>query len=155
MASVRDSGKYLTVYNFEVEQLHTYFVGEQGLLVHNNSDIYAAARDAIASLSPRLFRPMQCTQCASAMADALRARGIPGHILNITANRGPGGQIVDYMVSDLVGGGGTALTQNGFHQAVRVGDMVFDNFLRQGVPYAEYVQALGARFGVTIEAIAF
>jgi hypothetical protein len=98
---------------------------------------------------------MQCTQCASAMADALKAKGIPGQILNITTNRGPAGQVADHMVSDLVGRGGTALTQNGFHQAVRVGDMVFDNFLRQGVPCAQYVEALGARFGVTIQAVPF
>jgi len=68
--------------------------------------------------------------------------------------RNPNGQAVDFIVSDVVGGG-TSLTQNGFHQAVRVGGMVFDNFLRQGVPYAEYVGALEARFGVVIESVPF
>jgi transposase IS66 family protein/papain fold toxin 2 of polymorphic toxin system len=39
---------------------------------------------------------------------------------------------IHFIARDLVGAG-TSLTQNGFHQAVRVGDMVFDNFLRKGV----------------------
>lgn len=83
------------------------------------------------------------------MADALRAVGISGEILNIRATGG-----AQFIVSDLVDAG-TSLTQNGFHQAVRVGDMVFDNFLREGVPYTEYVGALYARHGVSIQSVPF
>jgi len=113
-----------------------------------------AAQAVIRKLPGNLFKPLQCTQCASAIANALKAEGISGEVLNITAKAGPQGQAVDFIVSDLVGGG-TSLTQNGFHQAVRVGDVVFDNFSREGVPYAEYVGALGARFGVVIESAPF
>ena len=37
VTSVYETGERVTVYNFEVESFHTYFVGEQGVLVHNNS----------------------------------------------------------------------------------------------------------------------
>jgi hypothetical protein len=37
VTGVRETAERVTVYNFEVEGFHTYFVGEQALLVHNNS----------------------------------------------------------------------------------------------------------------------
>jgi hypothetical protein len=64
--------------------------------------------------------------------------------MTITANGGN-----SFIVSDLVSGT-SPITQNGVHQAVRVGDVVFDNFFQRGVPYSEYIGALQAPLGVTI-----
>lgn len=128
------------------------------MLAHN---VYTAAesaeiaKDVASKLPGNLFKPLQCTNCASAIVSALKAEGVSGEILNITANRGPQGQIANYIASDLVQKGTTSLTLNGFHQAVRVGDMVFDNFLRQGVPYSEYMGAIGAPFGVNVTVVPF
>jgi hypothetical protein len=36
VGEVTKTGRHATVYNFEVEGFHTYFVGEQGALVHNS-----------------------------------------------------------------------------------------------------------------------
>jgi hypothetical protein len=141
---LRETGVRETVYNFEVETLHTYYVGEAGALVHNSSSISAdLAREAIAKLPGSLFKPLQCTQCASAMVEALKAQGIRGHVLNIRAAG-------DFIASDLVRGGTTSITRNGFHQAVQVGDMVFDNFFPGGVAYSTYVESLHAIGGVAI-----
>lgn len=146
---LRETGVSETVYNFEVESLHTYYVGEAGALVHNSSSISAdLAKTAIAKLPAGLFKPLQCTQCASAMVTALQAQGIRGQVLNIRAAG-------DFIASDLVRGGTTSITRNGFHQAVQVGDMVFDNFLPGGVAYPTYVQSLHAIGGVTITATPF
>ncbi|MFT3766700.1 MAG: polymorphic toxin-type HINT domain-containing protein [Minicystis sp.] len=139
---VHETGERVTVYNFEVEGFHTYFVGEQGLLVHNASDVLGAAREAIATLPEKLFKPMQCDKCARAISDVLTARGIPHERLAVQANGGN-----EFMASDLVKKGGTTITTNGYHEFVRVGDTVFDNFLRGGVPYDIYVKALHAPQG--------
>ncbi|MDH5492135.1 MAG: hypothetical protein OEY14_09290 [Myxococcales bacterium] len=109
-----------------------------------------AAREVMAGLSDDLFRPLQCTNCASAMREALQARGIQGEVLNIRAGGG-----ADFIVNDMVDAGRTSITRNGFHQAVRVGDTVFDNFFRNGVPYEQYVRSLNARFGVDITTTTF
>jgi len=37
VVDVHEAGETVTVYNMEVEQFHTYFVGQRRLLVHNNS----------------------------------------------------------------------------------------------------------------------
>src|SRR5690606_10045560 len=107
---VSETGERVTVYNFEVEQFHTYFVGEHGLLVHNNSYIIAAVSDAIATVPGILFRPLQCMECASAMVDALKARGISGEVLQIRAKAG------DFIANDLVNSGRTSITRNGYHE---------------------------------------
>ncbi|AGP41062.1 papain fold toxin domain-containing protein [Sorangium cellulosum] len=149
VVTVSETGESVTVYNFEVERFHTYFVGEQGVLVHNNSDMDAAARAAIGTVSGSLFKPLQCVQCASAMANALKARGIPGQVLQIRAKAG------EFIASDLVKSGTTSITRNGYHEAVRVGDTVFDNFFPGGVPYQTYVDSLHAIGGVAIKAVGF
>jgi hypothetical protein len=41
VAGVSETGSQETVYNFEVETLHSYFVGEAGMLVHNVSALAA------------------------------------------------------------------------------------------------------------------
>ena len=125
------------------------FVGEQGVLVHNNCDIPASAREAIATISAKVFKPLQCTQCANAIVDVLKARGIPGQVLQIQAKAG------DFIVSDLVKSGTTSITRNGYHEAVRVGDIVFDNFPPQGVAYDTYIGPLHAIDGITIKAVGF
>ena len=60
----------------------------------------------------------------------------------------------DFIVNSLLGGN-SSITQNGFHQAIRVGNTVFDNFFRAGVTYDQYVSSLHAVGGVTITTSGF
>ena len=57
-------------------------------------------------------------------------------------------------MNDLVSAG-KPITINGFHQAVRVGNMVYDNFFQGGVDYDLYVRSLQAPLGVSINATPF
>jgi hypothetical protein len=107
-----------------------------------------AVADAINSVPAKFFRRFKCEECANAMADALTARGIRGELLTIRANSG------DYMVNDLISGS-KSITTNGIHQAVRVGDVVYDNFFRAGVSYQTYVRSLHADAGISITATGF
>lgn len=149
VVEVRRRPRLEDVYNFEVNGFHTYFVGKQGILVHNSCKLVAAAREVIAKLPPNAFRPFNCVQCANVMADALKAEGISGEVLTFTAKEG-----YQLMVSDLLTGGKT-ITYNGIHQAVRVGDTVFDNFFPEGVLYDTYVGALQAPKGWVIDPVRF
>jgi RHS repeat-associated protein len=103
-----------------------------------------AVRAAIDTVPKSLFEALKCDKCAQAMVEALKQRGISGEILDIKNK----GKFVG-MSSDLLKFG-TEITQNGFHQAVRVGNMVYDNFLKQGVPYDEYMKALHSPMGYTV-----
>ena len=38
---IEETENSVDVYNFQVEDFHTYFVGENGVWVHNASDLYA------------------------------------------------------------------------------------------------------------------
>lgn len=142
------------VYNIQVDGTHTYTAGLSSLLVHNKSSATGPAEAVIAKLPKSLFKPFHCTQCAEAMVEALKAEGIHGQLLKISAKKGPLGQMPDFIGNDLLKFG-TGITQNGLHEAVRVGDVVFDNFLRAGVPYNEYANALHALYGVNIVPVPF
>lgn len=109
----------------------------------------AKAREIISGLPDRLFERFSCTDCAEQIVAALKEKGISGEILNITAN----GKW-ELIVNDLVGPG-TNITENGFHQAVRVGGQVFDNFFPGGVSSEVFEQSLHAPAGVTIETTPF
>jgi len=102
------------------------------------------ARQVISTLPQKLFQPMMCTQCARAIAKAFSKQGITGWTMNIRANNG-----LALIANDLIGGGGS-ITNNGTHQAIRIGSMVFDNYFPRGVPYSQYVQSLVAPVGLTI-----
>jgi hypothetical protein len=61
---------------------------------------------------------------------------------------------MDNIVNDLVGQGST-ITRNGKHQAVRVGNLVYDNYFPNGVPYDDYVNNLHAPLGLKFTSVAF
>jgi len=133
------------VFNLEVGGVHDYLVSATwsgGVLVHNN--VCDEAREIVAELPEELFQWGKCKECATAIVDAFRSKGISGEILHIDA-RGR-----DFIVSDLVNNG-KPITRNGEHRAVQVGGMVFDNFLPQGVSVAEYFDTLWAMDGINVE----
>jgi RHS repeat-associated protein len=102
------------------------------------------ARQVIATLPDKLFQPFQCKECASAIVDALTEQGIGGQVLNFTSNGRS-----QFMVNELVDVG-TPITTNGTHQAVQVGEVVFDNYFRGGVSYDSYLEGLQAPSGVAL-----
>ena len=121
-----------TVYNFEVEDFHTYFVGEQGAWVHNTC--VDKARDLASRLPSELRCWGQCKQFASALQEGLQQLGVKGTRIEIQVGKGI------TPVSDTVG----VLAERGVgHAAVRVGDTVFDNLRPGGIPYQEFIDDLG------------
>jgi len=127
----------ITVYNFEVEGNHSYFVGEIGVLSHN-CDIAA-----LATKFAKKFPIGMCHKCADALADTLKSKGIKGDVIEIRSNGAN-----EFIISDNYMVGGRAVSETGMHQGVRVGNMVYDNITPQGIPYDEWVKSFAARSGM-------
>ena len=112
VASIASDAKKHTTYNFEVEDFHTYFVGESALWVHN-----MCADDVIAGLArsqPNLFRNFNCDSCAQGIANALKNEGISGSIVRLQV-RNPSS------TGNLVLFGDKVIGKSGFHEFVVTG----------------------------------
>jgi hypothetical protein len=130
VAAVSESGIRTTVYNIEVDEYHTYFVGTGEIWVHN--DCIAAAR-AISKALPTAGCMGQCLEHADALIQALKGAGIRGTELTLDVGN-------KFVFSNMYG----ALGAKGMpHKAVRVGNLVFDNMHPSGIPYADWVTDLG------------
>jgi RHS repeat-associated protein len=145
---VRENYKQ-TVYNLEIADYHTYFVSAGGIWVHNSCVDIARA---IARKIPAEFKCIgQCDAFASRMQDRLVERGVAGERIRI--NMGPRTNPYSNKYGSLGGTGS-------FHEAIRVGDTVFDNVRPGGVPLAEFVDDMGGfsflrSQGATIESAPF
>jgi len=90
------------------------------------------------------FGVLECVQCANALEDAFKLKGVSGEVLELKSS-------TDFIISDALGG--AKITENGIHQGVKVGDMVFDNIHKSGMPYAEWLNDFHSPTGFTIESI--
>jgi hypothetical protein len=139
------------VFNLSVESGRSFFVGESGAWVHNcpASAEVRTARQIVAGLPDEFFQIGRCVECAQAIESALRANGIPGQVLNI---RTVGGPRIAHIYSEFAK---QSITSNGFHAAVRVKNTVFDNIVRNGVPYHQFVRSLDAPLGLNFSVLRF
>ena len=118
-----------TVYNFETADNHNYFVGQTGLLVHNQCSLLLQIAARIISK----FGNLKCYECAEELAAELSKAGIKGEILEMSsASR--------YIVR-AGQTGGEAISTNSVHYGVKVGQMVFDNFHPTGIPFSQWEKA--------------
>ena len=128
-----------TVYNFEVDEDHDYFVGQSGLLVHN-----AGACD-IARRAAQGFKNGECKPCADAIKKALTEAGEdfrPRVIQTGDALRN--GNIYSDAIRDNI-------STNGYHEAVQVGDTVFDNINPNGISFQDWLNDLNVRWGNVVD----
>jgi len=96
------------IYNLNVDEFHTYFVGSNGLLVHNNctADMMAAGREAIAAARLRGFTDSdELAKIAEASASAVEqaiARGItdPAELAKIGKYAGEAAESLKYFSSN-------------------------------------------------------
>jgi hypothetical protein len=130
---VKSSDK-VKVYNLTVEGNHNYFVGENGVLVHNESPCEKAAKE-LAKMVPKSYCVHgQCKQFARAFKKLLKESGAKGQHLEIQVGKGV------RVYSDKNG----QLGDPGLgHEAIRVGNMVFDNKWPNGVSYKKWFDDLG------------
>jgi RHS repeat-associated protein len=136
-----------TVYNFEVEDNHNYFVGKQGVLVHNGpcDDVIQLAGKIASKFKPEFF---QCVPCRNALVKAFKKEGVKGKVLEVRAKEGH-----QYIISDYYKGGAESMTQNGYHTVVEVEGYIFDTIHPYGIEKAVWEKSLFAPRGVTIDVV--
>ena len=96
------------------------------------------------------FKKFECVECAETVAGALKEQGISGQIIKVKTRQGS-----DFIVSDRFKEGATSITENGYHEAVRVGDTVFDNVSPDGIPADQFFKDLHSLDGLEFEIIDF
>lgn len=128
------------VYNFEVVDDHTYFVGRVhgGTWVHNNCTTIAAA-------VTEKFGIFDCVPCAEALVKAFQKQNIAGEVIELEGGVGKHLNIVSGTLGYQV------IATNGRHVGVRVGDTVYDNIHKAGIPYADWLKDFDAIGGVRVK----
>ena len=100
---------------------------------------------SVAANAARGFQLFQCEQCANSIRDALLRGGYHGEVIEMR----PGGSL-PFIICMSYHGGTIAITRNGRHVGVRVGDMVFDNLHPDGMPSDQWMNDFDAYGGVVI-----
>ena len=119
------------VYNFEVADTHTYFVGQTKAWVHNTC--VGAVRKLANKLPASCKERFACNQFADGLKESMQKKGLKGQ--HVTADPGR-----YYIYSDKF----KKLGEQGIpHQAIRVGDTIFDNMHPKGVPYDQWAKDIG------------
>ncbi len=124
------------VYNLEIHGTHVYHVGSSGVLVHNQDPLNCLK---LASQAAAGFANGQCKECAEAIADALRKKGLSGTFIDVQTKMPDGRNSLHNIWSDLAGAN---ISTNGTHRAVLIGDTVFDNMHPNGIPLAQWIKDL-------------
>lgn len=93
------------------------------------------------------FGQLQGQECAEAVQRAVAAVGGRGQIIELR-----GGQR-GFIISKSLPPTAPAISGNGRHVGVRVGDTVFDNLHPEGMPFDRWIEDLGALGGVRVHSI--
>jgi len=122
------------VYDLTVKRNHNFYVSKDEVLVHNISLCEEAAR-ALAKAVPKSCVGLHnCKQFVKAFEKLLMKRNVDGKRVCLQTKRLKGAIYSDTNKN---------IDENGGHQAVRVGDLVFDNMNSNGVPLTEWLKDLG------------
>ncbi len=135
------SEEKVSVYNFTVDGNQNYFVGRNGVLVHNISPCEKAAK-SLAQMVPKKYcgKKFVCDNFAVSFEKLLIENKVNGKRLCVKSSvYGKISSIRNKLISD-----------NGNHFAVQVGDTVFDNMFPNGISYKEWADDIGVFEGIGI-----
>jgi len=94
------------------------------------------------------FGHLQCQECAEAVRRAVAAVGGRGQIIELR-----GGGQRGFIISKSLPPTATAISMNGRHVGVHVGDTVFDNLHPEGMPFNRWIADFDALGGVRVHSI--
>ena len=104
------------------------------------------AGQSVAETAAKGFKNLECEQCAQNIQAALQKAGYKGQVIEI---RGGG----DFIVSKSLPNTARAISENGRHIGVRVGDTVFDNLHPNGIPFEQWINDFDAIGGIRVQSI--
>jgi len=141
--SVSISREKVSVYNFTVEGNHNYFVGKNGVLVHNISPCEKATKELVKLVSRGYCDMNFCKQFTESLEDLLVKNKVQGG-KRLCLRSAMGGIWSDSKNANIA-------TGDGNHVAIQVGDLVFDNLNPDGVSYNKWLNNLGGNdfIGIT------
>jgi len=128
--SVSRSSREIAVYDLTVARTRNFYVSKSRVLVHNISPCEKAAQ-ALAKAVPNSCRGVvgTCREFAKSFEDLLIAKRVKGIRLCLKSNFRDG-RI--YSISKKI------ISSDGWHAAVKVGELVFDNLNPDGIPFSEW-----------------
>ncbi|MBL4828265.1 MAG: hypothetical protein JKY66_11245 [Spongiibacteraceae bacterium] len=130
--SVAISSIKVKVYNLTVEGNHNYFVGQDGVLVHNISPCEKAAKSLAAMVPKSCVGNLKCDKFTLEYEKLLLSNKVKGKRLCVKSATGRLASLKDKIIST-----------NGSHFAVQVGELVFDNNNPNGIKYSSWADDIG------------
>ena len=120
------------VYNLEVEELHTYYVTDDRVLVHNEyGNSQDKVNEAIKNIPEKDKQLGECDGFAEKLSALLKKAGIDFDIIRIDS---------DFNIySDKAG---TVIGRK-YHYGIRVGDTVYDNLTTIGMSFDDWLDDMG------------
>ena len=120
------------MYNLEVEELHTYYVTDDRVLVHNEyGNSQDKVNEAIKNIPEKDKQLGECDGFAEKLSALLKKAGIDFDIIRIDS---------DFNIySDKAG---TVIGRK-YHYGIRVGDTVYDNLTTIGMSFDDWLDDMG------------
>lgn len=115
-----------TTYNFEVQDFHTYYVGN-GVLVHND-----CISDELTKIANK-YGDTKCVDAVEEMKTFLQSKGINPKQIQIQFS-GVKGR--NWVWSETMG---RQIAENGYHTGILYKGNVYDNLFKTGMEYTSWV----------------
>lgn len=134
------------VYNFEVAETHDYFVGTEGVLVHNSCEV----PDLVALIPNSLKQLSMCREFANKLKTLMQNQHLSGELIKVQTPTTKG--MNANIWSDIHG---VNISTNGYHEAIKVGNTVYDNMNPNGMDFTAWRNDLFSPSGRSISGTPF
>jgi hypothetical protein len=109
----------------------------------------AAKIDNIVAKIPSVYKVnLKCLEFANDLKNGLKKAGIEGKTIVLESKSA-------YIVCKSYEAGKTAITRNGKHVGVQVGDRVYDNIHPEGIPYEQWISEFESNEKIKVTIIDF
>ena len=126
--------KNIKVFNLSVEDNHTYFVGKNGVGVHNTCSI----TDIISKIPDKFKQHGKCNEFAEELKTRLEANNIEYEIIRVESRTG-------IIYSNKYKG---SISTNKYHYGILVDGVIFDNMTPEGMDFSAWKTDLGLDMGL-------
>ena len=107
----------------------------------NNNNKKKSIKDIIDDIKDEYKQNGQCNKFADELEAGMKENGISGERVKATPKTGR-----EYVYSDKFG----YIGNNGFHEGIKIGDIIYDNLRPEGIPYQEWIADLGGEYWMNI-----
>ncbi len=124
---IEHTEELVDVYNFEVENAHTYYVTDKGVLVHND-----CISDELTKIANK-YDDFKCVECADEMKGFLNTKGVEYQQIEIQFGASKNG---GYVFSNSLS---RTISSNGYHTGIMYKGKVYDNLFKSGMEASKWI----------------